>query len=152
MLADYKLYWDPKSNLLFFPQCDTTRSDGAKTTGDFNVHEFRPDDACCPRISSCPRFNAVLMFSFGTWGLIQYPEKRILEDLRKAVDECRTGVKTRLSLYKNKSTNVLFRKFVEANPDIADVRFAVDGDCAKRRGWGIPKTAIVRKTRAEKAA
>ena len=33
MLSDYKLYWDPKSNLLFFPQCDTTRSDGANTTG-----------------------------------------------------------------------------------------------------------------------
>lgn len=143
MLADYKFYWDPKGNLLFFPQCDTTRSDGADTTGDFEVHEFRPDDAHCPRISGCPRFSAVLMFSFGTWGLLQFSDERIIEDLRKAIDACKTG--ERMSLYRNKSTNVLFRKFVKDHPEIVDVGFAVDGDCAKRHGWGVPKTAVVRR-------
>lgn len=143
MLADCKLYWDPESNLLFFPEFETTRSDGADTTGDFDVHEFRPD---CPGISGCPRFNAVMMFSFGTWGLL--PRERILGCLKKAVDACLAG--RRMRLYRDKSTNMLFRRFVKSSPEIGDARFAVAGDCAKRRGWGIPLTAKIGKRKKSK--
>lgn len=127
MLADHKLYWDPKSNLLFFPAFETEAVGETQPRG-FAVERFRPCGFIIEKGYSYPSFEAVLLASFGTWGLLGYAYEEILKDF------------TRLEGpgFKHADVRANFRKFVEDNPKFKDTRFATKEECI----YSIPKEAI----------
>lgn len=128
MLANYKLYWDPKSNLLFIPGFET-EADGETQPRGFAVERFRPCSYITEEGYSYPSFEAVHLVSFGTWGLLGYPRSHILRDLTrpKGFD------------FAEQDMRNSFRKFVKDNPKFKDTRFAAKDECVD----SIPKTAIV---------
>ena len=75
-----------------------------------------------------PSFEAVLLASFGTWGLLGYPYEQILKDF---TDLKGPG-------FKNKSVRANFRKFVEDHPKFKNTRFAAKEECIV----SVPKEAI----------
>lgn len=127
MLADYKLYWDPKSNLLFIPTFETTGARGVHPRR-FDIEKFRPCDFLAERGILYPSFKAVLLANFGTWGLVGYAHSEILKDF------------TRLNGpgFVDKGVRANFQKFVEDHPNFKNTRFATKEECID----SIPKEAI----------
>ena len=156
MLADYKLYWDPKSNLLFFPQYDTKPVRGFAKKPLFSVCRFRPYEGC--GLGGYPWFEAVKIASFGTWGLLTYGlrAKKIGKDLGKIIARdivlAMSSRKKSDELFTNAKCNAAFREFAKANPSLRDARFAEPGSKLVLKASGIPRSARIPKPRAAKRA
>lgn len=127
MLANYKLYWDPKSNLLFIPGFET-EADGETQPRGFAVERFRPCGFITEKGYSYPSFEAVYITCFGTWGLLGYPRSHILRDL----------ISSKGPGFTDQDVRANFRKFVEDRPEFRNTRFAAKEDCL----GSIPKEAI----------
>lgn len=127
MLADHKLYWDPKSNLLFIPGFET-EADGETQPRGFAIKQFRQSHFLAEKGYSYPSFEAVLLASFGTWGLLGYAYGEILKDLMRP-----NSLK-----FADKDVRANFRKFVKDHPELKDTRFATKEECID----SIPKEAI----------
>lgn len=127
MLADHKLYWDPKSNLLFIPRFETVAVGETQPRG-FAIERFRPCDFITEKGYSYPSFKAVLLASFGTWGLLGYAYEEILKDFTRPEGPG----------FADQDVRDNFRKFVEDNPKFKDTRYATKEECIN----SIPKEAI----------
>lgn len=127
MLADHKLYWDPKSNLLFIPGFETEAVGETQPRG-FAIERFRPCDFITEEGYNYPSFEAVLLASFGTWGLMGYAYEELLKDLTRP-----EGPE-----FKDADVRANFRKFIEDHPEFKDTRFATEEECID----SIPKEAI----------
>ena len=135
MLADMKLYWDPKSNLLFFPEYETEPVEGDDRKMTFELRKYRPCSGC--GLDGYPWFEAVKIASFGTWGIMGWDEESIIYSLLKSVNTTSKADE----FYEKHAVNVLLRKFVKANPSFKRVRFAKK----KELSSGVPKAARIRK-------
>lgn len=126
MLADYVMYWDPKSNKLFFPSFESLPV--GRTFSDFRIRKFKPFRHLEGRY---PRFKAVDITHFGTWGLFGFNED---EFLRKYI---RKGK----SPYRNATITERFRKFIKKHPELKDATFADATDCDGNSR--VPRTAVI---------
>lgn len=140
MLADYKLYWDPKSNMLFIPDYDTKPIDG-DTKDNFSVRRFRPFESLEKYGNEYPWFEAVLICSFGTWGLVGIGLMSVAERLRKYAKSRRK----RDRVFTQDRINRKFLEFTKEHPEFANTGF----DVGKVR---VPKSARIRRPRAAKRA
>lgn len=127
MLADYKLYWDPKSNLIFFPAFETEAVGETQPRG-FAVERFRPCGFLAEKGYRYPSFEAVLLASFGTWGIFEFGYEDILKALTSP-----EGPE-----FKDADVRDNFRKFLTDNPKFKDTRYAAKEECVD----SIPRKAI----------
>lgn len=128
MLADYRLYWDPRSNKLFIPAFDTKPVTPGNET-EFVIDRFRPTHEGC----RCrPWFEAVYMGSFGTWGLVGVSYTSIIK--------CFTDLKR--NIFGSKDMENKRKEFMMKFPQFKEVTFAAVEDCVK---GNIPKTSVIAK-------
>lgn len=136
MLADYKLYYCPKSNKLFIPGYETEPVSG-KHSNRFPIEKFRPSSGC-NFTKDYPWFEAILLCSFGTWGLMGWDNDGIIE---KFTDEKNPP-------FKSKKTQCAFKDFIKQYPKFAkEVKFAKKTDCTD----SVPTTAIIHQKKKGKA-
>lgn len=135
MLANYKLYWCPKSNKLFIPGYDTEPVTAGNTT-EFIIEKFRPLQGC--KIDHYSWFEAIHMVSFGTWGLMGHSNESIIK--------CLTDPKCRA--FDSEYMADKLKEFIIKFPQFKEVTFATADDCVK---GNIPKTAVVAKAKASKS-
>lgn len=141
MLADYKLYWDPKSNLLFFPSYETELVEGSEKdlTKLFKVQKYRPIKSL--EKDGFPHFEAVKIASFGTWGLMGWCKTLILKKLMSTID----STKDEDELFEKKAVNSMFRDFVKAHPSFRNARFPPENSDLLFKNSGVPLLAKIRK-------
>lgn len=128
MLEEHRLYWDPRSNLLFFPTFETVSVGGAQPR-NFAVERFRPCDALVGDDGNCLFFEAVFIARFGRWDTCGCCFRESV--LKKLVNYEDYG-------FHDADVRANFRKFVEDDPKFKDTRFAAKDECID----GIPKKAI----------
>ena len=126
-MTEIKLYWDPKSNLLFFPDFETKPVKETKPR-DFVVERFRPCDTLVGDEGDYS-FEAVYIARFGRWDVCGCCFRE--STLRKLVNYKDSG-------FQDADMRANFRKFVEDHPRFENTRFATDeDDCVS----GVPMTA-----------
>lgn len=123
MLDEHRLYWDPKSNLLFFPDFETEASCETQPRG-FVVERFYPKEN-----DDYPSFEAVYLARFGRWDTCGCCFRESI--LKKLVNFDDSG-------YQDADVRTNFRKFVEEHPEFRSTRFAAKEECIE----GVPKEAI----------
>lgn len=148
MLADYKLYWDPKSNLLFFPQYDTSllKGDPKDPSTRFKVQKYRP--AFDLEKYGYPHFEAVLIACFGTWGAFGWTNEAILKCFIDTID---SDNEEDWFFAKNEN-NEAFREFAKANPSFRNAKFPPEKSDLLFKDSGVPLKAKIRKPRSPKKA
>lgn len=146
MLADYKLYWDPKSNLLFFPQYETELLEGdpKDPSMKFKVRKYKPDHSL--EKYGYPYFEAVKIASFGTWGTFGWDEDSILKRLLSTIN----SDKDEDEFFAKKNDNALFREFAKAYPPFRNARFPPEKSDLLFKDSGVPLMAKIRKPRKSK--
>lgn len=127
MLEEHKLFWDPRSNLLFIPTFETVSVEETQPRG-FAVERFRPCDALVGDDGNYS-FEAVLLARFGRWDTCGccFHEST----LKKLVNYKDYG-------FQSEDMRADFQKFVDAHPKFQNTRFATkEDDCVS----GVPMTA-----------
>lgn len=131
MLADYKMYWDPKSNRLFFPKYETEpASISDHDDYAFNIERFKQSSYLESKGETYPTFEAVLMVVFGTWGLIGFSSSAFLEKY----------IRQGKSPYKTEKMTKNYQDFLELHPEFKEAEFATPDE----NGHGVPTQAIVK--------
>lgn len=126
MLLDYIMYWDPKSNKLFFPTFDSVPI--GRPFSDFRTRKFKPVEHL---EGEYPRFKAVDIAHFETWGLIGFDRG---EFLRKYIRKGKPP-------YRDATIAERFRKYIKKHPELKDATFVDKKDCDGDSG--IPRSAVI---------
>lgn len=126
MLLDYIMYWDPKSNKLFFPAFGSVPV--GRSFSDFRTRKFKPVEFLEGKY---PRFEAVDIAHFGTWGLVGFNKEGFL----------RKYIRKGKSPYRDATIAERFRKYIKKHPELKDATFADAKDCDGDSG--IPRSAVI---------